>query len=233
MCLCPTNGLRKTRPCTTYAGRSRRLQAARELARKFEFQLAHHVTYASLHVPTQLWRLGIPVVFGPVGGGQTAPGSMLSYFGAEKVKEQLRSSITKALRFSPFHRQWLRRMRFIFAANRDTLNIAQTLGCKNASLMCDTAMRTEYFAERSRNFENAKRASKASLGRTNDYSKSASVGARCSERSAPGCDVDDCGRWNGSPNGPADDSRTQSSAQSILERQSHDPVGATKGLCRA
>ncbi len=130
------------------------LQAARELARKFEFQLAHHVTYASLHVPTQLWRLGIPVVFGPVGGGQTAPGSMLSYFGAEKVKEQLRSSITKALRFSPFHRQWLRRMRFIFAANRDTLKIAQTLGCKNASLMCDTAMRTEYFAERSRNFEN-------------------------------------------------------------------------------
>lgn len=130
------------------------LRAARKLVGKFEFHLAHHVTYASVHVPTQLWRLGIPVVFGPVGGGQTAPGSMLSYFGAEKFKEQLRSSITKALRFSPFHRRWLRRMSFVWAANRDTLNIAQSLGCKNASLMCDTAIPAEYFAEAPRHFTN-------------------------------------------------------------------------------
>src|SRR5580698_360966 len=79
------------------------LKAARELASKFEFHLAHHVTYASVHVPSQLWRLCIPVVFGPVGGGQTAPASMLTYFGAEKPGERLRSTLTKALRFSPFH----------------------------------------------------------------------------------------------------------------------------------
>ena len=126
------------------------LQAARELVSEFQFQLAHHVTYASLHVPTQLWRLGIPVVFGPVGGGQTAPTSMLSYFGAEKSKERMRSSITGALRFSPLHRQWLRRMSFVLAANRDTLNILQTLGCKNTNLMCDTAIAAGYFAQRSR-----------------------------------------------------------------------------------
>ncbi len=129
------------------------LRAARELVSKFEFQLAHHVTYASLHVPTQLWRLGIPVVFGPVGGGQTAPRSMLSYFGPEKSKEQMRSSLTKALRFSPLHRQWLRRMSFVLAANRDTLNIVRSLGCKNASLMCDTAIAMDFFAEGSRTLE--------------------------------------------------------------------------------
>ncbi len=129
------------------------LNAARELARKFEFQLAHHVTYASVHVPTQLWRLGIPVVFGPVGGGQTAPASMLPYFGAEKSRERLRSSLTMALRLSPFHRQWLRRMSFVLAANRDTLNIVRALGCENTSLMCDSAVPTNYFAEGPRNFE--------------------------------------------------------------------------------
>lgn len=129
------------------------LQAAKELASNCEFQVAHHVTYASLHVPTQLWRLGIPVVLGPVGGGQTAPRSMLSYFGAEKSKEQLRSSLTKALRLSPFHRQWLRRMSFVLAANRDTLNIIKKVGCKNTSLMCDTAIAMDHFAESSRAFE--------------------------------------------------------------------------------
>ncbi|MGO9403598.1 MAG: glycosyltransferase family 4 protein [Terriglobales bacterium] len=129
------------------------LKAARELVSKFEFQLAHHVTYASVHVPSQLWRLGIPVVFGPVGGGQTAPASMLPYFGAEKSRERLRSSLTKALRLSPFHRQWLRRMSFVLAANRDTLNIVRALGCKNTSLMCDTAIAADHFAEGPRNFE--------------------------------------------------------------------------------
>src|SRR5579863_8023222 len=99
------------------------LKAARYLFSKLEFQLVHHVTYASVHVPTQLWRLGIPVVFGPVGGGQTAPVSMLRYFAAGRSRERLRSSITKALKLSPFHRQSLRQMSFVLAANRDTLKV--------------------------------------------------------------------------------------------------------------
>jgi glycosyltransferase involved in cell wall biosynthesis len=134
------------------------LKAARELARRFEFQVAHHVTYASVHVPSQLWRLGIPVVFGPVGGGQTAPVSMLPYFGAEKSRERRRSSVTEALRFSPLHRHWLRRMSFVLAANRDTLNVVRALGCRNASLMCDTAISLDYFAEEPRSFEGPGRA---------------------------------------------------------------------------
>jgi len=128
------------------------IKAARELASRFDIQLAHHVTYASLHVPSQLWRLGIPVVFGPVGGGQTAPPSMLPYFGAKKSREQLRSSVTKALRLSPLHRRWLKRMSFILAANHDTLHIVRSFGCTNATLMCDTAIPTDYFAEKPRNF---------------------------------------------------------------------------------
>ena len=129
------------------------LNAAREIAGRFQFQLAHHVTYASVHVPSQLWRLGIPVVFGPVGGGQTAPAKMLKYFGAEKPREQIRSALTEALRWSPFHRHWLKRMSFVLAANQDTLNIVRALGCKNTSLMCDTAISADYFAHGPRSFE--------------------------------------------------------------------------------
>lgn len=129
------------------------LKAARELSSKFQFQLAHHVTYASVHVPSQLWRLGIPVIFGPVGGGQTAPPSMLKYFGSAKSKEKLRSSITGALKVSPFHRYSLTKMSTILAANTDTLSLVRAVGCKNASLMCDTAIPADYFAEAPRNFK--------------------------------------------------------------------------------
>jgi len=129
------------------------VKAARKLASDFHFDLAHHVTYASVHVPSQLWRLGIPVVFGPVGGGQTAPASMLKYFGAEKAKEQCRTLSTRALKVSPLHRQWLRQMSLVLAANRDTLNLVRALGCKNSSLMCDTAIPVAYFAQKPTNFE--------------------------------------------------------------------------------
>jgi glycosyltransferase involved in cell wall biosynthesis len=129
------------------------VNAARKLANEFHFDLAHHVTYASVHVPSQLWRLGIPLVFGPVGGGQKAPASMLKYFGAEKTKEQCRTLTTRALTVSPLHRQWLRRMSLVLAANRDTLNLVRALGCKNSSLMCDTAIPAAYFAPKPMNFE--------------------------------------------------------------------------------
>lgn len=129
------------------------LNAARELNRKFQFQIAHHVTYGSIHVPSQLWRLGVPVIFGPVGGGQTAPESMLEYFGGKKSRERLRSSLTRALRLSPLHRRCLREMSFVLAANRDTLSLVRSLGCKNASLMCDTAIPADYFAGEPRTFQ--------------------------------------------------------------------------------
>jgi glycosyltransferase involved in cell wall biosynthesis len=129
------------------------LNAARRLTRKLHFQIAHHVTYGSIHVPSQLWRLGIPLIFGPVGGGQTAPDSMVEYFGGQKSREQLRSSLTRALKFSPFHRRWLRQMSFVLAANNDTLGLVRSLGCRNVSLMCDTAVPVDYFADEPRTFE--------------------------------------------------------------------------------
>src|SRR5215467_12444803 len=95
------------------------LKAAKGLSTKFRFELAHHVTYASVHVPTKLWRLGIPVVFGPVGGGQTAPEGMLKYFGAGKSKEELRAILTRALKFSPLHGQWLRQKRIVIEKKND------------------------------------------------------------------------------------------------------------------
>lgn len=129
------------------------LKAARELSNQLRFDIAHHVTYASIHVPSQLWRLGIPLIFGPVGGGQTAPRSMLSYFGTKKPQERLRSSLTRALKCSPFHRHSVQQMSWILAANRDTLGLVQALGCEHASLMCDTAVPRDYFSSVPRNFE--------------------------------------------------------------------------------
>ena len=41
--------------------------------RDIQFDLAHHVTYASFREPTRLYQLGIPFVWGPVSGAQDYP----------------------------------------------------------------------------------------------------------------------------------------------------------------
>jgi glycosyltransferase involved in cell wall biosynthesis len=129
------------------------LRVARELMRHQVFDIAHHVTFGSIHVPTQLWRLGIPTVFGPVGGGQTAPASMLSYFGESRGKEKRRTLLTRLLRHSPLHRAWLGRMSAVLVSNGDTMELAKTLGRRDTAMMFDAAIPSKFGAPAPRRFE--------------------------------------------------------------------------------
>jgi glycosyltransferase involved in cell wall biosynthesis len=128
------------------------IRVAKALHRQRQFHVVHHITYISVHVPTQLWRLGLPTVFGPVGGGQTAPPSMLSYFGTTRGAEVRRTLLTKALRYSPFHRRWLGKMSTIYAANSDTLALIRDLGRSDARLVFDVGVPKEYLAPEPRSF---------------------------------------------------------------------------------
>jgi len=45
------------------------------------FDLVQHVTMASFRFPTFMWKLGIPLIFGPVGGGEDTPPKLRSGLG--------------------------------------------------------------------------------------------------------------------------------------------------------
>jgi glycosyltransferase involved in cell wall biosynthesis len=126
---------------------------AKKLLTADPFDLVHHVTYGSIHVPSQLWRLGIPVVFGPVGGGQTSPFSMRHYFGKDQQKELLRTAFTKMLRFSPLHRRWIKQMAVVFVTNQETLTLVKQLGRKDAVLALDVCVTQTFLAEGPRIFQ--------------------------------------------------------------------------------
>ena len=55
------------------------LRLALRMHAEKQFDIAHHVTFVTFRVPIYLKRLGIPVVFGPVGGAETAPWNLLSH----------------------------------------------------------------------------------------------------------------------------------------------------------
>lgn len=125
---------------------------AKVLHKAKPFDIVHHVTFGSIHVPSQLWRLKIPVVFGPVGGGQTAPTCMLEYFGGMRRKERLRTLITRALPYSPFHRHWMRKLGIVLATNLETMDVCRRLGRPDARLYFDTGLPESFFAQEARVF---------------------------------------------------------------------------------
>ncbi len=128
------------------------VKEARKLLRSENYDIVHHVTYGSITVPSQLWRLNIPVVFGPVGGGQASPPCMIDYFGRKKWLEQLRTFIARALPFSPLHRHWIRKMNIVLATNRDTLEVFRSLGRPDTLLSFDTALPETFFASKPRTY---------------------------------------------------------------------------------
>jgi hypothetical protein len=61
------------------------LPVARDLHQAVKFDLVHHVNYATWRVASPLWKLGIPFIFGPIGGNERFPlrfFPMLSYSAA-------------------------------------------------------------------------------------------------------------------------------------------------------
>lgn len=53
---------------------------ARKLCRKIRFDIIHHLTYGVFRHPSLLAFLDVPFVFGPVGGGETAPRALRRTF---------------------------------------------------------------------------------------------------------------------------------------------------------
>lgn len=94
---------------------------ARRLHRDRGFDLAIHATYGVFRHPSFLGYLGIPFVFGPLGGGEDAPLALKrSIRGREKLKELLRTALNKAALFDPFLWAAYARASLILVKTEDT-----------------------------------------------------------------------------------------------------------------
>ena len=90
------------------------------IARKFHgqerFDLVHHITFGVVRQPSFMGNLGIPFVFGPVGGGEKAPWRLrIGYPLRGWVLDSVRDLANLAVRFDPFMRHTFRRATYILA----------------------------------------------------------------------------------------------------------------------
>jgi glycosyltransferase involved in cell wall biosynthesis len=102
----------------------------------------HHVSLGTVSAPPMLWRLPIPFVWGPLGGGQTAPSAFRSYFGADWRRETVRSLRVRLISRLPALRRAVQRSALLLATNRETANVLQEAGAPRVQLFIDNGIAT-------------------------------------------------------------------------------------------
>lgn len=98
-------------------------QVASELQSKHRFDLVHHVTYSSWRVPSPLWSLGIPLVWGPVGGMAEFPLHLLGKLSPSAAAFELfRTVMNRASLQSRALRNCLHNAAAVIGSNRETFD---------------------------------------------------------------------------------------------------------------
>ena len=108
------------------------LGTALQLHRTVGFDLAHHVTYATWRIASPLWRLGIPFVFGPIGGNEKFPLRLLPILSPTAAGFELFRMFSNVVsRLSPSVQACIRRSAHVFTMDAETeLLVKELRGCK-------------------------------------------------------------------------------------------------------
>jgi glycosyltransferase involved in cell wall biosynthesis len=108
---------------------------ARRLHRRVSFDVVHHVTFVKYWIPSFLVNLPVPFIWGPVGGGESAPKVFWRDFGLRgKAQEVLRNFGRWLGEHDPFVRLVSRRSTLTWATTEETAARMRRLGAKDVRL---------------------------------------------------------------------------------------------------
>ena len=101
---------------------------AQALHRQENFDLVHHLTYATWRIASPMWQLGIPFVLGPIGGYEQFPFRIFPTLSAAGAAfELLRKTSNVVSRCSPAVRRSLRAADRVIASTIETEQLVTTL----------------------------------------------------------------------------------------------------------
>jgi len=96
--------------------------------------LAHHTSWGNLGLGSGLHNLGVPLIFGPAGGGTLADSRLKFFFEKDWKKERLRNLLRRLFVLFPFARASVTNASKILATNNASLELAKKLGAKSPEL---------------------------------------------------------------------------------------------------
>ncbi len=114
--------------------------------KKIKFDVAHHVTWGSIQQGSFLYKLKIPFVFGPAGGGQNSPEALKRFYLDAWKGEKKREYVAKKLtQWNPACHKMIKKAKVILASNMDTKNLADKLGSKKVDLVLDIGLPKSFY----------------------------------------------------------------------------------------
>jgi glycosyltransferase involved in cell wall biosynthesis len=113
----------------------------RKLHREIGFDIVHHVTFVRYSSPSFLSLLPVPFIWGPVGGGESAPLSFWADFNwKNKLYESLRWAWRSLGELDPFTRLTAQRSAIAYATTKDTAQRLQKLGALQIQRLSESGM---------------------------------------------------------------------------------------------
>jgi glycosyltransferase involved in cell wall biosynthesis len=113
----------------------------RKLHREIGFDLIHHVTFVRYSSPSFLSLLPVPFIWGPVGGGESAPISFWADFNwKNKLYESLRWAWRLLGELDPFTRLTAQRSAIAYATTEDTAQRLRKLGALQVQRLSESGM---------------------------------------------------------------------------------------------
>ena len=117
---------------------------ARALEPEIHFDIAHHVTFVTYWMPSFIALLGVPFVWGPVGGGESAPPAFQQTFSPRgRFYERLRDVVRRAANLDPLVRLTARRSVLALATTPSTEAKLKSLGCRRTMLLSEAGICAE------------------------------------------------------------------------------------------
>jgi glycosyltransferase involved in cell wall biosynthesis len=113
----------------------------RKLHREIGFDIVHHVTFVRYSSPSFLSLLPVPFIWGPVGGGESAPLTFWADFNwKNKLYESLRWAWRSLGELDPFTRLTAQRSAIAYATTKDTAQRLQKLGALQVQRLSESGM---------------------------------------------------------------------------------------------
>lgn len=117
---------------------------ARRLHREIGFDVAHHVTFVKYSNPSFLSLLPIPFIWGPVGGGETAPKAFWQDFDFRAKAYEAARIISRSLgELDPFVHITARKSAVVRATTEDTAKKLEKMGVKSVDIISESGLLTE------------------------------------------------------------------------------------------
>jgi glycosyltransferase involved in cell wall biosynthesis len=114
---------------------------ARRLYRQVGFDLIHHVTFVNYWLPSFLALLPVPFIWGPVGGGESAPRAFYRTLSRRgKIYEFLRDIARWIGEHDPFTRLTARKAVIALATTNETAKRLASLGARKVEVLSQVAL---------------------------------------------------------------------------------------------